>query len=70
MNAALVLKALDLLIATVAIVPAGVAQVRQLVAEGRDPTPEEWAALDAQLEAARRRLHTDGPDELVGGAPV
>lgn len=69
----LVGKALDLLIAGLAVVPAGVDEVRRMVAEGRDPTPEEFAALDAQLANARRALHHDGPDILPGpleGVPV
>ncbi len=66
----LVIKLLDLLIAGVAVSTAGVAKVRALVAEGRDPTPEETAALLAQIEDARRRLHSDGPDGTVGGVAV
>ncbi|MCA1973380.1 MAG: hypothetical protein LDL44_11125 [Caenispirillum sp.] len=30
--------------------------VEQLVAEGRDPTPEEWAALDAASAALHARI--------------
>jgi len=31
-------------------------RIRALVAEGRDPTPEEWSALDAETEDLFRRL--------------
>lgn len=32
------------------------AVLRKMIAEGRDPTPEEWYALDQQILSARARL--------------
>lgn len=69
-TAILVGKLLDLLIAGIVIAPAGIDRIRTMVREGRDPTIEEWAALDAQLEEARRRLHADGPSGTLDGVPV
>lgn len=31
--------------------------LKAMQAEHRDPTPEEWAALDAQVQALRDQLH-------------
>lgn len=63
-------KAIDLLIAGLTVVPAGVTEVRRMVAEGRDPTPAEFAALDALLDAQRQALHHDGPEAPTGPVPV
>jgi hypothetical protein len=34
------------------------ARLRLFIAEGRDPTPEEWAALNAEIEGKLARLIT------------
>lgn len=31
--------------------------LEKMRAEGRDPTPEEWAALDATTDNLRKQLH-------------
>lgn len=61
---------LDLLIAGVSVSVKTLSKTRTLVQEGRDPTSEEWSALDAELDDARRRLHSDGPDGAINGVPV
>lgn len=33
-----------------------VTALKAMQADGRDPTPEEWDALDAQIEALRSQL--------------
>ena len=33
--------------------------LRNMVAEDRDPTPEEWLALNLSLAELRKRLHDD-----------
>lgn len=37
----------------------GVGLVNNMVAEKRDPTQEEWDALNARTAALRERLHSD-----------
>lgn len=34
-------------------------RLEAMAAEGRDPTPEEWAALNARTQALRDALHSD-----------
>jgi hypothetical protein len=34
-------------------------KVEAMKAEDRDPTPEEWAALNARTQALRDALHSD-----------
>lgn len=68
MNAAIA-YALQLLAALPSLIEAGV-NVRNMIekgreriaamqAEGRDPTDEEWAELNAEIEALNRRLNSD-----------
>lgn len=33
------------------------AKIDEMVVAERDPTPEEWASLNEQIEALRNRLH-------------
>lgn len=35
----------------------GNAKLKELQAEGRDPTPEEWDDLNDSIDEKRRRLH-------------
>jgi hypothetical protein len=35
----------------------GTTALQNMLAEKRDPTPEEWAALDAQIDSLRAQLH-------------
>lgn len=37
----------------------GLDRVKQMVAEGRDPTEQEWAGLNAKTAEFRNKLHTD-----------
>lgn len=37
----------------------GSKKVNQFVEEGRDPTPEEWAELNAMTDDLRDMLHSD-----------
>lgn len=69
-TAILVTRLLDLLISGAVVGAETMARTQVLVQEGRDPTPEEWAALDAELADARRRLHADGPDGTIDGVSV
>ena len=32
------------------------AKIKQMVEEGRDPTPEEWAVLDGETDALMARI--------------
>lgn len=58
-----VLKLLDIVVAASTTLPevlgkyqAVRSKIDQMVAEGRDPTPEEWADLDADIEESRDAL--------------
>lgn len=37
----------------------GQATLTAMQTEGRDPTPAEWEALDAQVKALQNELHAD-----------
>lgn len=37
----------------------GADKIQQMVGEGRDPTPEEWAELNIRTAELRTALHTD-----------
>lgn len=45
--------------AAAAALEAGRRTLETMVAEGRDPSPAEWAELDARLADARARLHRE-----------
>jgi hypothetical protein len=54
-SALLIIRLIDLLALGMTVAPEIMARysalrdkVRQMVEEGRDPTPEEWAAMDAE----------------------
>lgn len=58
MNAALILKLIDLAVLIAQSAPGAIdaynhlsAQIRAMISDGRDPTAEEWATLDAQTES-------------------
>lgn len=65
MYALQILQAVPSLIAAgksvTALVTDGAAAVKSMQAENRDPTPAEWATLDAQIKALRDELHTGAP---------
>lgn len=63
-QALLLLKLLDLAIAGISAAPDVIARVRQgrskleaMIQEGRDPTPDEMAEIDADIAGLRERLH-------------
>ena len=63
MNTAAVLMILDALLMLAARAPAVALRIRaireeidQLKAEGRDPTPDEWEAVGASIDARLERL--------------
>lgn len=66
-TAALILRLFDFLIAALRVAPEVLMRYRELrqrierwIAEGRDPTPEEWRELDALTEALHERIQQAG----------
>ena len=76
MNAAIVLKLLDIMLLGMTLAPEA-ASAAQLLAdklrgfEGRDPTPEEWAVIDAETDALMAGLRTRADEARAerGGGP-
>lgn len=55
----LVLAAADTASAVYATATAARARLQAMKAENRDPTPAEWAELNAEIDAVRDGLHRD-----------